>query len=66
MKNYNINELRGLGAEELQKELLKGKQEVFRLSFMIRTGAEKNTSLLSQAKKYVAQVKTVINNPAKV
>ncbi len=64
--NYNITELRNQSPEELQKELLKGKQEIFRLSFMIRTGAEKNNSLLKKAKSYVAQINTVINSPVKV
>ncbi|OGC81393.1 MAG: 50S ribosomal protein L29 [Candidatus Abawacabacteria bacterium RBG_16_42_10] len=66
MKNYNITELRNLGPDELQKELTKGKQEVFRLSFTIRTGAEKNTSLIKKAKLYVAQINTVINSQAKI
>ncbi len=66
MKNYNITELRNLSTEELQKELLKGKQEVFRLSFMIRTGAEKNTGLLKKAKLYTAQINTVLNSQAKI
>lgn len=66
MKNYNITELRNLSIEELHKELIKGKQEVFRLAFMTKTGAEKNTSLLKKAKNYVAQISTVINSHPKI
>lgn len=59
---YTTAELRDLKIEELNKELLKGQQEIFRLSLMVRTGAEKNTSLLRKAKKYVARIQSVINS----
>lgn len=63
---YTTAELRDLAIAELNKELLKGQQEIFRLSLMVRTGAEKNTSLLRKAKKYVARIQSVINSPKTV
>lgn len=63
---YTTAELRDLAIEELNKELLKGQQEIFRLSLMVRTGAEKNTSLLRKTKKYVARIQSVINSPKTV
>lgn len=61
-----LAELRNLGMEELKKELTKAKQEIYRLSLLVRTGTEKNTSLISKAKRYAAQVATVINELSKV
>lgn len=63
---YTITELRNLGVAELNKELIKAKQEVFRISLAVRTGSEKNTSLVSKAKLYVARVLTALNSLSKV
>ncbi len=62
---YTNAELRDLNIAELNKELLKAQQEIFRLSLLVRTGAEKNTSLLNKAKKYLARIKGVINLSSK-
>ncbi|MBI4835768.1 MAG: 50S ribosomal protein L29 [Candidatus Abawacabacteria bacterium] len=63
---YTLAELRNLSVVELNKELLKAKQEKFRVSLAVRTGAEKNTSLVDKARKYIASVETVLNSPSKV
>ncbi len=62
---YTTAELRDLAIAELNKEQLKAQQEIFRLSLMVRTGAEKNTSLVRKAKKYLARIKSVINHSPK-
>ncbi len=59
---YTLAELRNLTPAELKKELTKAKQNVFRLSMSVRTGAEKNTSLVKKAKLYVSRILTVINS----
>ncbi len=63
---HTISELRNMSVAELNKELIKAKQEVFRISLAVRTGAEKNTSLVSKAKLYVAHVLTALNSLSKV
>ncbi len=57
---YTTAELQALSIAELAKEAHKSKQEVFRLALLIRTGSEKNTSLLRGARKYVARLEGAI------
>ena len=57
---YTLAELRNLGVDELKKVLVKAKQELFKLGLMVRTGSEKNTSLIAKARRYVARIQTVL------
>lgn len=63
---YTLAELRNLNPAELNKELTKAKQEVFRLGMAVRTGAEKNTSVVKKAKLYASRILTVINSLSNV
>jgi len=55
------NELKDLSVEELQSKAAELEQEVFNLRFQLHTGHLENSSKLSQIRKDVARVKTVLN-----
>lgn len=55
------NELNDLKVEELQSKVEELQQELFNLRFQLHTGHLENTARLSQIKKDVARVKTVLN-----
>ena len=58
MKASELNELK---VEELQAKADELQQEMFNLRFQLHTGHLENTARLSQIKKDVARVKTVLN-----
>ncbi|HEX9777334.1 MAG TPA: 50S ribosomal protein L29 [Geopsychrobacteraceae bacterium] len=55
------SELNDLKVEELQAKASELQQEMFNLRFQLHTGHLENTARLSQIKKDVARVKTVLN-----
>ncbi len=55
------NEIKDLSVEELQSKAAELEQEVFNLRFQLHTGHLENSSKLSQVRKDVARVKTVLN-----
>jgi large subunit ribosomal protein L29 len=55
------NEIKDLSVEELQSKAAELEQEVFNLRFQLHTGHLENSSKLSQIRKDVARVKTVLN-----
>lgn len=55
------NELNELKVEELQAKAEELQQELFNLRFQLHTGHLENTARLSQIRKDVARVKTVLN-----
>lgn len=57
-------ELRDQTAEELKAELLKVREEEFRLRMQHSTGQLAQTHLLKQAQRDVARVKTVLTEKA--
>ncbi|MDT8419127.1 MAG: 50S ribosomal protein L29 [Desulfuromonas sp.] len=58
MKASELNEMK---VEELQTKADELQQELFNLRFQLHTGHLENTARLSQIKKDVARVKTVLN-----
>jgi len=56
-----VSELNDLKVEELQEKANELQQEMFNLRFQLHTGHLENTARLSQIKKDVARVKTVLN-----
>jgi len=58
------SELRDKSAEELNKELLRLREEQFKLRMQKSTGQLGQTHLLQQTQRDVARVKTVINEKA--
>lgn len=55
------NEINDLSVEELQSKAAELEQEVFNLRFQLHTGHLENSAKLSQIRKDVARVKTVLN-----
>jgi large subunit ribosomal protein L29 len=56
------SEIRDLGVEELQAKAAELQQELFNLRFQLHTGHLENSSKLSQVRKDVARVKTVLSS----
>ena len=54
------SEIRDLSVEELEKKNEELNQELFNLRFQLHTGHLENTVKVSQAKKDIARVKTVL------
>lgn len=55
-----VSELKDLSAEELQKKVADLNQELFNLKFQLHTGHLENTARISQVKKDIARVKTLL------
>lgn len=55
-----VSDMRELTHEELQKELLELKSELFKLRFQLVTNQLENPMKLKEVKKSIAQVKTVM------
>ena len=58
------NELRGKSAQELNEQLLGLLRDQFNLRMQKATGQLGQSHLLSQVKRYIARVKTVLNQQA--
>jgi ribosomal protein L29 len=56
----NIKEIRDLNNDDLQKEVIALKEELFNLRFQAATGQLTNTARLRTVKKTIARIKTVI------
>jgi len=56
------NEISDLSVEELQAKTVELQQELFNLRFQLHTGHLENTARISQLRKDVARVKTVLSS----
>lgn len=56
------SEIKELSVEELQAKQVELQQELFNLRFQLHTGHLENTARLSQVRKDVARVKTVLTS----
>lgn len=57
-----VDEIKDLSVEELQAKTEELQQELFNLKFQLHTGHLENTARISQARKDVARVKTVLSS----
>jgi large subunit ribosomal protein L29 len=57
-----ISEIKDLSVEELQTKTQELQQELFNLRFQLHTGHLDNTARVSQVRKNVARVKTVLSS----
>jgi large subunit ribosomal protein L29 len=55
-----VSELQNLTADELQKKGKDLAQELFNLKFQLHTGRLENTARLSDIRKDIARVKTIL------
>ena len=55
------SEIKDLNVEELQAKAAELQQELFNLRFQLHTGHLENTARISQVRKDVARVKTVLS-----
>ncbi len=56
------NEIMDLSVEELQAKAAELQQELFNLRFQLHTGHLENTARVTQVRKDVARVKTVLTS----
>ena len=56
-----VSEIKDLSVEELQTKTQELQQELFNLRFQLHTGHLENTARVSQVRKDVARVKTVLS-----
>ena len=55
-----VEELKGKSAEELNKELVAAKKELFNLRFQNATNQLDNTSRIKEVRKNIARIQTII------
>lgn len=60
----NVKEIRDRSNEELNKEVVSLKEELFNLRFAKATGQLENPSRIREIKKTIARIKTVITERA--
>lgn len=58
---HTIEELRKLETAQLLEALKKAKKDLFKIDFEVTSGQAKNNHDVRKNRKYVAQIKTVIN-----
>jgi large subunit ribosomal protein L29 len=63
-KGY-VNELMGKTADELQKDLVSAKKELFNLRFQNATNQLDNTARIKEVRKSIARIQTVITKKAR-
>jgi len=56
----NIEELRGMTADQLKDQLLNRKKEQFNLRFQAATGQLEKTHRANEIRKEIARIKTVL------
>ncbi len=56
------SDIRDLNVEELQTKAVELQQEMFNLRFQLHTGHLENTARISQLRKDVARVKTILSS----
>ena len=54
------NELKEMKVEDLQKKMVELNEELFNLRFQLHTGQLENTARVSQTRKDIARIKTVL------
>lgn len=57
-----VDQIKDLSIEELQAKTEELQQELFNLKFQLHTGHLENTSRVSQVRRDVARVKTVLSS----
>ena len=60
-----VEELKGKSAEELNKELVSAKKELFNLRFQNATNQLDNTARIKEVRKNIARIQTVITEKAR-
>ena len=63
--NTFVNELKGKSVQELNKELVAAKKELFNLRFQNATNQLDNTSRIKEVRKNIARIQTMITEAAK-
>ena len=56
----NVKEVRDLSNEELEKEVVSVKEELYELRFAQATGTLENPARIREVRKTIARIKTVI------
>ncbi len=56
-----VEELRGLAVEELEEKVNKLKKDLMQFRFQAKTGKLERHSTLSEAKKDIARILTIVN-----
>ncbi len=64
--NKYVNELKGKTVVELKEELVSAKKELFNLRFQNATSQLDNTAKITQVRKNIARIQTVITENAKM
>ena len=64
--NKYVNELKGKTVAELKEELVSAKKELFNLRFQNATSQLDNTAKITQVRKNIARIQTVITENAKM
>jgi len=60
MKKKTYSELTALSIEDLRKKYASSLRELSYLRIKVRTGQEKNSALVPNLRKYVAQIQTAL------
>ena len=60
-----VKELMAKSADELQKDLVSAKKELFNLRFQNATNQLENTGRITEVRKNIARIQTVITQKAK-
>ena len=63
--NKYVENLRAKSAAELKEELVSAKKELFNLRFQNATSQLDNTARITEVRKNIARIETVINQKAK-
>ena len=62
-KTY-LDELKAMSAEQLNKELVSAKKELFNLRFQNATNQLKSTARITEVRRNIARIQTVISSKA--
>ena len=59
-----VNDIRNMSAAEMEQKVSGLKEELFNLRFQLATGQLENTARISEVRKSIARIKTVLREEA--
>ena len=62
MKTLELTELKKMQTGKLQAELQNAYQALFETKFKVRNSESKNSHMIKNYRRYIAQIKTVMHN----
>ena len=62
MKSIDLEQLKKMDPKKLKEEMADARKEMFKVAFEVSGGQSKNSHIISNYKKYIARIQTILNS----